>query len=185
MTASAKSPPFISSTILLICAFPPPFSPLATDAPPEAAGDAPAVTSMYSAYILASIVPPRPRRSDRVCKYFLRRVAFFHLHDILSPYKCAQLGGGRCEQSGKKQHFVRPCRAGTHCACHVASICQPAFFTRPILQLSAQRDLCAFVQRVVLLPLASHRADAGAALSAGDLGADGAVDRSALDQIFH
>ena len=30
-----------------------------------------------------------------------------------------------------------------------------------------------------------HRADAGAALSAGDFGADGAVDSSALNQIFH
>ena len=30
-----------------------------------------------------------------------------------------------------------------------------------------------------------HRTDAGAALPAGDLGADGAVDSSALNQIFH
>ena len=34
-------------------------------------------------------------------------------------------------------------------------------------------------------PLAPHRAGAGAALSAGDIGADGTVDPAALDQVFN
>ena len=59
------------------------------------------------------------------------------------------------------------------------------FFSFSGCQLPAKRDLCVFVQRVVLLPVDSHRADAGTALSAGDFGADGAVDSSALNQIFH
>ena len=58
-------------------------------------------------------------------------------------------------------------------------------FTLSGCQPPAKRNLCVFVQRVVLLPLDPHRADAGAALSAGNLGADGAVDSSALNQIFH
>ena len=48
-----------------------------------------------------------------------------------------------------------------------------------------KRELCVFVQRVVLYPLAPHRAGAGAALSAGDIGADGTVDPAALDQVFN
>ena len=59
------------------------------------------------------------------------------------------------------------------------------FHSPAVSQPPAKRDLCVFVQRVVLLPADPHRADTGAALSGGDLGADGALDSSALNQIFH
>ena len=38
---------------------------------------------------------------------------------------------------------------------------------------------------LVLLSLGAHRTGAGAALHAGDFGADGAVDSAALNQVFH
>ena len=91
----------------------------------------------------------------------------------------------RHEQNDEKKPFVRLGLAGAHCVCHVAPICKPAFFSFSGCQPPAKRDLCIFVQRVELLPLEPHRADAGTALSAGDLGADGAVDSSSLNQIFH
>ena len=109
----------------------------------------------------------------------------FPIRMIYYPYECAELGGVRHEQSNKKEPFVCAGRAGAHCICHVAPICKPAFFTRSGCQLSAQWNLCVFVQRMVLLYLGSHRTDAGAALPAGNLGTDGAVDSSALGQILH
>ena len=109
----------------------------------------------------------------------------FSVRMIYYPYECAELGGMRHEQSDKKEPFVCLGRAGTHCACHVAPICKPAYFSFSGCQPPAKRALCVFVQRVVLLPMDPHRADAGTALSAGDLGADGAVDSSSLNQIFH
>ena len=108
------------------------------------------------------------------------------MHGILIIiFYSAEAEGVQHEQSNKNQPFVCAGRAGAHCACHVAPICQPAYFTRSDSQSSAKRDLCVFVQRVVLYPLAPHRAGAGAALSAGDIGADGTVDPAALDQVFN
>ena len=168
MTASARSPPFISSTILRICAFPPPFS-----------------SFECTIYILTAVSPSRPRRLDRFCNIFFQkpfpllsslqtgqtRVAFFSMHGILIIiFYSAETEGVQHEQSNKNQPFVCAGRAGPHCACHAAPICQPAYFTRSDSQSSAKRDLCVFVQRVVLYPLAPHRAGAGAALSAGDIG---------------
>ena len=82
----------------------------------------------------------------------------------------------RHEQGGKKKHLIRAGRVGAHCACHVAPRCKPAYLSFSGCQPPAKRHLCVFVQRVVLLPMDPHRADAGAALSAGNLGADGALD---------
>ena len=109
----------------------------------------------------------------------------FSVRMIYYSYECAEMGGIRHEQSDKKEHLVCAGRVGTHCVCHVAPICKPAYFSFSGCQPPAKRDLCVFVQRVVLLPMDPHCVDAGAALSAGDLGADGAVDSSALNQIFH
>ena len=67
----------------------------------------------------------------------------------------------------------------------MAPICKPAYFSFSDGQLPAKRDLCGFVQRVVLLSMGPHCADTGAALSAGDFGADGAVDSPALNQVLH
>ena len=85
----------------------------------------------------------------------------------------------------KKEPFVCAGRVDAHCVCHVAPICKPAYFSFSGCQPPAKRDLCVFVQRMVLLPMDPHRADAVAELSAGDFGTDGAVDSSALNQIFH
>ena len=109
----------------------------------------------------------------------------FFIRMLYYQYRRAQSGGMRHEQSGKKKHLIRAGRVGAHCACHVAPIRKPAYFSFSGCQPPAKRDLCVFVQRVVLLPMDPHRADAGTALSAGDFGADGAVDSSSLNQIFH
>ena len=91
----------------------------------------------------------------------------------------------RHEQSDKKELLVCAGRVGAHCICPVAPICKPAYFSFSGGQLPAKRDLCVFVQRMVLLSMDPHCADAGTALSADNLGADGAVDSSALNQIFN
>ena len=88
-------------------------------------------------------------------------------------------------KAAKKKHLIRAGRVGAHCACHVAPICKPAYFSFSGCQPPAKRDLCVFVQRVVLLPVDPYRTDAGTALSAGDLSADGTVDSSSLNQVFH
>ena len=109
----------------------------------------------------------------------------FSIRMIYYQYGCAEWGGMRHEQSDKKEIFVCAGRVGAHCVCHVAPLCQPAYFSFSGCQPPAKRNLCVFVQRVVLLHLDAHRADAGAALSVGNLSADGAVDPAALNQIFH
>ena len=88
-------------------------------------------------------------------------------------------------KAAKKKHLICAGRVGAHCACYVAPIRKPAYFSFSGCQPSAKRDLRVSVQRVVLLSMAPHRADTGAALSAGNLGADGAVDSSSLNQVFH
>ena len=91
----------------------------------------------------------------------------------------------RHEQNDEKKPFVRLGLTGAHCVCHVAPICKPVLFSFSGCQPPAKRNLSVFVQRVELLSLGTHRTGAGAALHAGDFGADGAVDSTALNQVFH